>query len=63
MFWQNSAVMLSCFEYLLFIWDRANLAMSHEICIPSSKMGEEKFNKKSIVADQKNFDFKEGKVG
>ena len=31
----------------------------HDICIPSSKMGEENFSKKSVVAGQKIFDFKE----
>ena len=36
---------------------------SHDIFIPSSKMGEENFSKKSVVKGQKMLDFKERKPG
>ena len=35
----------------------------HDLCIPSSQAGEENFSKKSVLAGQKVFNFKEGKVG
>ena len=61
-FLQNSAIMLSCFEDLLFVGSQL-IWQCHDICTPSSKMGEENFSKKSVVAGQKIFDYKEGKVG
>ena len=38
---------LSCFEDLLFVWEPAGW-QCHDICMPSSKMGEGNFSKKKL---------------
>ena len=56
--------MLSRFEDLLFVWEAADLACKcHDICIPSSKIGEENFSENTVVAAQKIFYLKEEKEG
>ena len=52
MFLQNSGIMLSCFEESVFCYlFGSQLILQFP---PSSKMGEENFSKKSVVAGQKN---------
>ena len=60
-----SRILQSCCHVLkiCYLFGSQLVWQSHDIFIPSSKMGEENFSKKSVVKGQKMLDFKERKPG